>query len=92
MRVDFGDLEGKLKTLLAAPAELQALADAAHKTLTVHSTADAFAADVAAMLRDIEVPASGGAPASGDPPGSRGVTDGDDTPASPLALSHRLTS
>ena len=68
--MDFGNLESNLKTLLAAPAQLQALADAAHRTLTDQSTPAAFAADVAAMLREIEAPAQGSATASGDAHGS----------------------
>lgn len=56
VRMDFTDIEDKLRQLLAAPAQMQALADAAHSTLSACSDPAAFAADVAAMLRDIEPP------------------------------------
>lgn len=52
--MDFSDLEAKVKELLAAPQQMQAMADAAHRTLTDRGAPAAFAADVAAMLRDIE--------------------------------------
>ena len=55
--MDFTDLEVKLKAL-AKPEGLQSMADAAHRTLTDRAAPAAFAADVAAMLREIEPPAS----------------------------------
>lgn len=56
VRMDFGDLEQTVKTLLAAPQQLQAMADAAHAALSDRSDTAAFAADVAAMLHQIDPP------------------------------------
>ncbi len=51
--MDFSDLEATLKGLLADPARMQRLADAAYGRLVEYSAPRKFASDVANMLHEV---------------------------------------
>ncbi len=51
--MDFSDLEATVKGLLADPARMQRLADAAYGRLVEYSAPRKFASDVANMLHEV---------------------------------------
>mmetsp|Transcript_17442 Transcript_17442/g.52320 ORF Transcript_17442/g.52320 Transcript_17442/m.52320 type:complete len:790 (-) Transcript_17442:726-3095(-) len=54
-RMDFSDLEGVVKGLLAEPARMQSIADGAYNLMVEHTDVGKFAIDVANMLHEMAI-------------------------------------